>query len=270
LLYYTFECGGYPTFVLDTRTQRFKDDQVGLQDNHMLGRPSIDPNHPGQLQRLFDWLTDQQTKRKNVPKFIVTSSVFVPNDMGERIAPPSGPPPGGKVAPAVQLFGPGWNADRRDDSDSWPAYPNTRTALLQHIVQNKIQNVVFLGGDIHCSNTATIEFDGNDAKDLKAFSVTSSAFYWPFPFADGDPNNYVHDSRQPEQSDPFPIVGTDAVMHYKSFGYTQEDNFTRLDIDKAKATVTVRLFDRDGKPVLIGPENKKSPLVNTLQLAKWS
>jgi alkaline phosphatase D len=69
---------------------------------------------------------------------------------------------------------------------------------------------------------------------------------------------------------PFSITGTDAVMYYKSFGYTQEDNFTRLDIDKAKATVIVRLFDRDGKPVLIGPENKKSPLENTLQLAKWS
>jgi len=128
---------------------------------------------------------------------------------------------------------------------------------------------VFLAGDIHCSNTATIQFDGNDAKDLKAFSVTSSAFYWPFPFADGDPNNYVHDSRKPEQSDPFPILGTDAVMHYRSFGYTQLDNFTRLDIDKATATMTVRLFDRDGKPVLVGPDNKKAPLENRLQLARW-
>jgi alkaline phosphatase D len=278
LFYYTFECGGYPTFVLDTRTQRFKDDQVGLRDNHMLGRPSLDEvNHPGQLQRLLDWLSEQQTKRKNVPKFIVTSSVFVPNDMGERIAPIAEPVMADGMAPADDskdpnnmLFGKFWNRDRRDDSDSWPAYPNTRLKLLQHIVKNKIQNVVFLAGDIHCSNTATIEFDGNDAKDLKAFSVTSSAFYWPFPFADGDPNNYVHNSRDPEQSDPFPIDKTDAVMHYKSFGYTQEDNFTRLDIDKAKGTLTVRAFDRDGKPVLIGPDDKKTPIVNTLQLAKWS
>ena len=30
MLYYQFECGGYPFFVLDTRTQRFKDDQDGL------------------------------------------------------------------------------------------------------------------------------------------------------------------------------------------------------------------------------------------------
>ena len=63
---------------------------------------------------------------------------------------------------------------RRDDSDSWPAFPVTRLALLQHIVRNRIQNVVFLAGDIHCSNVAEIEFDGNDGRDLKAFSVIRS------------------------------------------------------------------------------------------------
>jgi alkaline phosphatase D len=270
LFYYTFECGGYPTFVLDTRTQRFKDDQTGLRDNHLLGRPSIDPDHPGQLQRLLDWLSAQQKQRKNVPKFIVTSSVFVPNDMSERIAPVPGvvSGPGKKKTLNNMLFE--WNRERREDSDSWPAYPSTRLALLQHIVENKIQNVVFLGGDIHCSNTATIEFDGKDAKGLKAFSVTSSAFYWPFPFADGDPNNYLHDSRKPEQSDPFPIDGTDVIMHYKSLGYTQVDNFTRIDLDKATSTLTVRAFDQEGRPVLIGPDSDKRPLVSTLQLAGWS
>ena len=91
LLYYTFECAGYPTFVLDTRTQRYKADLPGLSDNHLLGRPSLDPvNHPGQLQRLLGWLSDQQNMHGNVPKFIVTSSVFVPNDMSERNAPVPG------------------------------------------------------------------------------------------------------------------------------------------------------------------------------------
>ncbi|WP_295846434.1 alkaline phosphatase D family protein [Tardiphaga sp.] len=278
LFYYTFECGGYPTFVLDTRTQRFKDDQVGLRDNHMLGRPTLDPdNHPGQLRRLCVWLSEQQKTRGNVPKFIVTSSVFVPNDMGERIAffddsKPGGgtAPPKSRIKPEDQIYGDKWNSKRRDDSDSWPAYPNTRLELLKHIVDNKIQNVVFLAGDIHCSNTAVIDFDGDAAaKKLKAFSVTSSAFYWPFPFADGDPNNYVHDSRQPEQSDPFPILGTDKIMHYKSFGYSQEDNFTRLDLDKSTATLTVRVFGRDGKLATMGDGNKATPIQHTLQLAKW-
>jgi hypothetical protein len=99
--------------VLDTRTQRYKDDLPGLHDNHMLGRPSLDPiNHPGQLQRLLDWLTEQQDKRGNMPKVIVTSSVFVPNDMTERIAPAPPQIPDDRlphrdevVDPLDQLFG---------------------------------------------------------------------------------------------------------------------------------------------------------------------
>jgi alkaline phosphatase D len=275
LLYYKFECGGYPTFVLDTRTQRYKDDEAGLLDNHLLGRPSLDPvNHPGQLQRLLDWLSEQQARRGNVPKFIVTSSVFAPNNMAERVAFSARKPEptfnGRDEKTDAMLYGDDWNGKRRDDSDAWPAFPRTRSELLKHIVKNRIQNVVFLAGDIHCANTAALEFDGDEAAGLKAFSVVSSAFYWPFPFADGDPNNYVHDSRQPEQSDPFPIPGTDAVMHYKSFGYSQEDNFTRIDVDRAKATITVRVFNKDGDLVQIGPEGNKTPLENRLQLAKWT
>ncbi|HET6492199.1 MAG TPA: alkaline phosphatase D family protein [Burkholderiales bacterium] len=293
LLYYTFECAGYPVFVLDTRTQRFKDDLVGLADNHLLGRPSLDPaNHPGQLHRLLAWLSEQQQKRGNVPKFIVTSSVFVPNDMSERIAPV--PDPAGAAPPAHdevedpldQLYGAAWNAKRRDNSDSWPAFPNTRLALLRHIVANGIQNVVFLAGDIHCSNTANIVFQGETAKDkhgkaLKAFSVTSSAFYWPFPFADGDPNNYVHDSTRPEQFDPFPIVpdpqspppagGEERypVMHYRSFGFTQEDNFTRLDLDRKAATLTVRVFNRDGELLEVDDPTGAKAVRNVLRLEAW-
>jgi alkaline phosphatase D len=266
LLFYTFECAGYPTFVLDTRTQRYKDDQVGLRDNHLLGRPSLDPdNHPGQLLRLCNWLSEQQKNVGDAPKFIVSGSVFAPNPMDERVDAVSGDATVTTPGDEIYLA----NAKRRDGSDSWPAFPNTRRDLLRHIVKNKIQNVVFLGGDIHCSCLAELEFDGNDAKGLKAFSLTSSAFYWPFPFADGDPNGYVHDSRAKEQSDPFPIGDTDAVMHYRAFGFTQEDNFSRIDIDRAKGTITVRIFNRRGEPVEVANAKGKLTAANVLQLAKW-
>jgi alkaline phosphatase D len=271
LLYYAFECAGYPVFVLDTRTQRYKDDQPGLRDNHLLGRPSLDPvNHPGQLQRLLDWLTAQQDRAGNVPKFVVTSSVFVPNAIEERLDPAADaflagaaptPPPDAEAG--LYQF----NRARRENSDSWPAYPVTRLALLRHIVQGKIQNVVFLAGDVHCSNVAEIEFEG--AGDLKAFSVTSSAFYWPFPFADGDPNGYVHDSRADGQRDPFPVLQTSAVMHYRSFGYTQEDNFTRVDLDRAAATLTVRVLDREGNLVTVTDRAATRVTANVLRLAAW-
>ncbi len=101
--------------ALDTRTQRYKDDHVGLRDNHLLGRPSLDPvNHPGQLQRLFTWLSEQQASSGNVQKFIVSGSVFAPNPMDERVDPVSGDNP--ITAPGDEIFLA--NEKRRSDSDS--------------------------------------------------------------------------------------------------------------------------------------------------------
>jgi len=265
LFFYDFVCAGYPVFVVDTRTQRYKDDQIGLRDNHLLGRPSLDKdNHPSQLQQLLNWLTKQQQEVKDAPKIIVSSSVFAPNAMDERIDPV--PNDSSQAATDPLYFA---NVKRRENSDSWPAYPNTRAELLAHIIKKKIQNVVFLGGDIHCSCVAEINFDGASAKDLKMCAVTSSAFYWPFPFADGDPNGYVHDSRVAGQLDPFPIPDTDATMHYSAFGFTQEDNFGRLEIDRASATLTVRVFDRKGEILEVADQKGAKTKANVLKLAKW-
>jgi alkaline phosphatase D len=206
-LYYNFEYGGFPFFVLDERTQRFKNDLPGLDDNHMLGRPSFDKeDEPSQLDRLIAWLSDH--KDDNRPKFIVSPTVFVPN-------------------PVVTTI-----SDRhKEKSDAWSAFPTTRRRLLNHIIDNKIQNVIFLSGDIHCSNVARISFSGNsEVKALKAFSITSSAFYWPYPFADGEPSNYVHDSIKQDDTSKF----------------TQEDNFCRVDVDWPNRKIEVRAIDQKG------------------------
>ena len=271
LLYYRFDCAGYPFFVLDTRTHRFTQDsdrvddpeEVGLRNNHLLGRPTIDPNpnQPGQLKRLLDWLRDEQLARGDAPKFIASSSVFAPNDMSERI---NRKPPIDEQA----LFG--VNLRGREDSDSWPAYPQTRRAILDHIVRNQIQNVVFLSGDIHCSNIARLRFVAADGADLgiTTYDITSSAFYWPFPFADGDPNNYVHNSTKDDQLDPFPIADG-GTMNYTAWGFTQEDNFCRIEIDKPGKALRVGYYDRAGKLLKVADENGKLIDVNTLALAAW-
>ena len=224
-LYYKFECSGFPFFVLDERTQRYKDDEPGLDDNHLLGRPSMYPKkEPSQLDHLCEWLTAH--KKDPRPKFIVSPTVFVPN-------------------PVLTT-----KSDRhKEKSDAWPAFPATRRRLLSHIVSNKIQNVVFLSGDIHCSNVAEISFSGNAAVEkLKAFSVTSSAFYWPFWFADGEPSNYVHNSRR--QNDRF-VVDESAkiVMNYKAYNFTQKDNFCRVDVDWRNRRMEVMAIDRKGKQI---------------------
>ena len=253
-LYYRFDCGRYPFFVLDTRTQRYLEGEDGdLSDNHMLGRPTLPGSPPGQLLRLLDWLRAQQEARGNVPKFIVTSSVFVPSPM-------SGRAERGDLA--------------QERSDSWPGFPNTRAAILRCLVDHGVQNVVFLAGDIHCSNVARMSFTGSPAaEDIVAYSVTSSAFYWPFPFADGEPSDYVHDSTAEGQKDSFTFAdggGRDITMDYRAWNFTQEDNFCRLSLDRDRHSLRVRAFDKDGD--VIREEDDKGdrkPLDETLDLKPW-
>jgi len=256
-LYYQFECGGYPFFVLDTRTQRFMDDvKDDLDDNHLLGRPSLGDEEPSQLERLLKWLEDSQRERKNTPKFIVSSSVFAPNPMSART---------GRKGNEKQ------KVEWAEGSDSWPAFPETRKAILDTMLRRKVQNVVFLSGDIQCANVAKLTFAGvADAAKLKAYSITSSAFYWPFWFADGEPSNFVHDSKNPKQKDTFKISGR-KTMDYTAWNFTQEDNFCRVDVDKKSHTITVMPFDRDGEQIHSRNWHggKKDPLTSTLELAPW-
>ncbi len=245
-LFYDFSCAGYPFFVLDTRTQRFQGDMPGLADNKLLGRPSLHPTEPSQLDRLCAWLRHMQKDRGNTPKFIVSSSVFVPNGVDTLLGD-----------------------NHKNTSDSWPAFPTTRRAVLDTIVRHKIQNVIFLSGDIHCANIAQMTFSGL-GEDFKAYSITSSAFYWPFPFADGDPAGYVHDSQFEKTQDPFVLSGGLGTMHYKAWAFSQADNFCRLDINPAGSELVVQLFGNDGVPL---STRKRDDAVNTgperLALAKW-
>lgn len=257
-LYYKFECGGYPFFVLDTRTQRYMDDvKDDLDDNHLLGRPSLGDEEPSQLERLLSWLAECQTERGNTPKFVVTSSVFAPNPMSARS--------GRKGKPQQKV-------EWAEASDSWPAFPETRKAILNAILANKVQNVVFLSGDIHCANVAQLMFAGTpDADTLKAYSITSSAFYWPFWFADGEPSNFVHDSKDAKQKDTF-IISGQKTMDYKAWNFTQEDNFCRVDVDKGNHVVRVTPIDKDGEIIRNrGWDGRPTGLglISTLDLEPW-
>jgi alkaline phosphatase D len=253
-LYYSFDYGQYPFFVLDTRTQRYLEGNEGdLSDNHLLGRPTLPGSPPGQLKRLLDWLARCQRERGNVPKFIVTSSVFAPNPMSARR----------------------YKSDKdKEASDSWPGFPNTRSAILRCIADHEVQNVVFLAGDIHCSNVAKLSFSGSPgAEQLKAFSVTSSAFYWPFPFADGEPSDYVHDSRAEGQEDSFEFkdsAGKPLAMDYRAWNFTQEDNFCRISVDRENRELRVRAFDKNGRVVREEDDHGNMNELDTrLGLAAW-
>ena len=226
--YYSFECGAYPFFVVDTRTQRIHNGNgCNPADNHLLGYPSDNTasEHRVQINILCDWLVLQQEQIGNRPKFIATASMFVPNGLATA----------GSDARAQR---------KKCADDAWAAFPETRRQLLQTMLDHNIQNVVFLCGDAHSSCVAEISFSHATAGQLplRALSITSSAFYWPWPFSDGDPDTYVHDSEK--QNDPF-AVNAEVVMNYKSRAFVQENNFTRIDIQQD--AIVVQNFDRKGQ-----------------------
>lgn len=224
LLYYSFQVGGYPFFVLDGRTQRIRDDEDSdISDNYLLGRPGKGTGYKGQTDELIEWLVAQQKTLGDRPKFIITASVFVPNE--------------------VRTVG---DDKAKSQDDAWAAYPNTREFLLKAITEEGIQNVVFLSGDIHCSNVAEISFykkKGGKPSPLRAFSITSSAFYWPYPFADGNPLDYVHDSSK--EGDDFDIKNG-WMMRYTAGNFQQDDNFTQVDVDWSRKVVRTRSFNKAG------------------------
>lgn len=267
-LFYDFNCCGYPFFVLDTRTSRFKnsaaspaEDDRNIFNNHLLGRPSLSAAEPNQLDRLCTWLIHMQKDYGNRPKFIVSSGVFVPNGVDTA----------GTTTYAMR---------QKDKSDSWSAFPQTRNEVLKTIIKNKIKNVIFLSGDIHCTNIANLEIVDTSGSTIQACSVTSSPFYWPYDIIDGNTFDYIHDSQDPRTKDEFtvyetltsnPPAGSElGTMNYTSWAYTQQNNFASVNIDPLNATLVIQFFNEEGKPFIL---EKRSKDVNTkpeiIQLEKW-
>ena len=109
---------------------------------------------------------------------------------------------------------------------------------------------------------------------VRAFSVTSSAFYWPFPFADGEPSSFVHDSQKAGQEDTFlfTAAGSECRMDYQAFNFTQEDNFCRLDVDNQQQRLSVTAFGQQGEVLRTGgwfSRGDGRELIAELELAPW-
>ncbi len=99
-----------------------------------------------QLQALLDWLQDGSGK----VKLIASAVPFFPD-----LKKPIG--------------------------DKWSGYRRQRDFIIEHIRANRIEKVVFLSGDVHCSMAAELDISSEDQEPLKIYSVISSAFYWPYP-----------------------------------------------------------------------------------------
>ncbi|MFN0161319.1 MAG: alkaline phosphatase D family protein [Burkholderiales bacterium] len=141
---YDFDCGGYPFFVLDTRTRR---DRFGAA-----GAPAaIDER---QLEALLDWLRQKPAADK--PRFVVTGSVLFP----------------GLAA---------FRTDGSEDltADTWQLSSAQRMRVLDAVVQSRARNIVFISGDYHCHAVAELSWGG----ECRALAVAVPALYAPFPAA---------------------------------------------------------------------------------------
>ena len=61
-------------------------------------------------------------------------------------------------------------------SDGWDGYPAARQRLLSHLQDNKIENAVVIGGDVHSffSNDLKLDFGNPDSKTVASEFVTTS------------------------------------------------------------------------------------------------
>jgi len=59
-------------------------------------------------------------------------------------------------------------------------------------------------------------------------------------------------------------------MNYQSWGYTQNNNFARIDIDADKQQMKVQFFDTGGNPIPVAKRNgDKNSRPEIITLTPW-
>lgn len=226
-LWYSFQCKGFDFFMLDTRTEREHRTAINVGDAELLGKP--------QMATLLRWLFKQRNSDK--PKFIASPSTLFPRHAFATAS----------TANAIR-------------SDGWTGYPASLSRLLNFIARYNITNVVFLCGDEHisCVSNVTLMSSTPSSQALKLYSIVSSAFYAPYPFANTDDWDlmtneivrYPHPTRKTESvnievetsfvngNDGFSLIGVDV----KSEGV-----FLTIDFEVRTTTQKQRFsFQMDG------------------------
>jgi cholesterol oxidase len=149
--WYTLNKGGFPFFILDTRSERDAKTSRTLHTSKIIS--------DRQSAALEAWLL--QHKNSGKPLFIASPSVVFP--MHSRKFKDYG----GDSEYALGL-------------DGWDGYPGSLEKLLAFICLNSIQNVVFLCGDYHISAVSIMELRAANGSTVSCLSVVSSGSYLPY------------------------------------------------------------------------------------------
>ena len=157
----TFKMGHVAAFAADTRSERALRTPDNWQTMSMFGAPQMDA--------LKAWLL----ANRDQPKVLCSGSVFGFVEQGQQ----------NSAASCV-------------NADGWAGYPATWQALVQFIVQEQIQNLVFLSGDYHFSGMAELLLSAQGPHaPVRALSVVCSGWNASLPFANAAPHDFVMDQQ---------------------------------------------------------------------------
>lgn len=157
---YRFNHGCAAFYMLDTRSKR---------EYRAIGKPfEAKMFSDVEMTNLCTWLLDNKEKIK----FIITPSMLLPRNLAALNA----------------------DVDHPSREDSWGGYPNTMREIFTYILDNDIQNTVFLSGDEHMSCHAKVSLSNLNRPTKKPIVITSvhaSGLYAPFPFANAQREDFV-------------------------------------------------------------------------------
>lgn len=156
-LWYTFRAHSLDFFMLDTRTERQFRDAYTSSEAHMIEKD--------QREAIEKWLENCQLENPQKPVFLVCPSLIFPRHM---------------------LPSNGDSSLQGLRSDGWDGYPASMHWLLAFIVDQQLNNIVFLSGDEHLPHEAEITLTNiSKNKEVKIKSIHASPLYAPYPFANG-------------------------------------------------------------------------------------
>ncbi len=161
--WYMLDKGGFPFFVLDTRSER--------GNRHPPGSVAATGSQiisPAQMKALKAWLLQRHREQRGTPIFVVSPSVVFP--MHRHVIKAATPGQHARLDPLEGLY-----------EDSWDGYPDSLDELLHFIAKERIENLVFLSGDYHLSCVARMQLRCSASETpVQVTSIVSSGSYVPF------------------------------------------------------------------------------------------
>lgn len=153
-LWYEFELGGFPFFMMDTRLER---EPRHPDASIPSGQPGPTIVSPTQMAALASWMARCQTQYGDRPKFIISPSALVPIQSEHA-------------------------HEARSQCDGWYAYPQSIQDLQRNIFATGCTNPVMLSGDLHASFACKMTLKDASGARASLLSLVFSPQYAPYGF----------------------------------------------------------------------------------------